>query len=48
MLRKSVLALIVITGLAAIGILFIGNVGWSRQELKSCFRDVQGSRPELG
>ena len=44
MLRKWVLVLIVVVGLAAIGILLVGNVRLSRQELKSCFSDVQGLR----
>jgi ABC-type transporter Mla subunit MlaD len=42
MLRKSILVLMVIVGLAAIGSLFIRNFRLSRQELKSCFDDVQG------
>lgn len=44
MLRKSILGLMVIVGLAAIGSLFIRNPRLSRQELKSCFSDVQGLR----
>jgi phospholipid/cholesterol/gamma-HCH transport system substrate-binding protein len=44
MFRKSILVLMVIVGLAAIGSLFIRNPRLSRQELKSCFSDVQGLR----
>jgi len=42
MLRKSILVLMTVVGLAAIGSLFVRNVHLSRQELKSCFSDVQG------
>lgn len=44
MLRRSIVVLMVIVGLAAIGSLFVGNVRLSRQRLKSCFSDVQGLR----
>ena len=44
MLRKSILVLMVIVGLVAIGSLFVRNFHLSRQELKSCFSDVQGLR----
>ena len=45
MWRKSILALVVIVGLVAIGSLFVsrvGCVGCVHQELKSCFDDVRG------
>ncbi len=48
MLKKSILVLIVVVGLAAIGSLFIGNLRLSRQELKSCFSDVQGLKAGAG
>ena len=47
MLRKWVLVLMVVVGLAAIGSLFVGRVGRVgrfQQELKSCFDDVRGLR----
>jgi ABC-type transporter Mla subunit MlaD len=44
MFRKSILALIVVIGLAAIGSLFINQFRYHRQEIKSCFDDVQGLR----
>jgi len=44
MLRKSALVLMVVVGLAAMGILLVGNLRLSHQEIKSCFSDVQGLR----
>jgi ABC-type transporter Mla subunit MlaD len=44
MFRKSILALIVVIGLAAIGSLFINSFRYHRQEIKSCFNDVHGLR----
>ncbi len=44
MLRKSILVLIVVIGMTAIGSLFVGRLGLYRQELKSCFDNVQGLR----
>jgi len=47
MIRKSILALIVLIGLATIGILVIGNprgMSQYRQHIKSCFSDGQGLR----
>lgn len=44
MLRKSILVVMIVIGLAAIGILFVGRVGLHRLELKSCFNNVQGLR----
>jgi len=41
-LRKLVLIFIVLVGVAAISILFVGRLGLQRQVLKSCFGDVQG------
>ncbi len=48
MLRKSILLLMVVVGLAAIGSLLVRNVHLSHQELKSCFSDVQGLREGAG
>ncbi len=44
MFRKSILVLIVVVGLAAIGSLFINPFRYHRQQIKSCFNDVQGLR----
>jgi ABC-type transporter Mla subunit MlaD len=44
MLRKSVLLLMVIVGLAAIGSLFIKPLRYSRHDIKSCFDDAGGLR----
>jgi len=44
MFRKSILTLIVVIGLAAIGSLFINPFHYHRQGIKSCFDDVQGLR----
>ncbi|MBZ5657829.1 MAG: MCE family protein [Acidobacteriia bacterium] len=44
MQRRWVVVLIVVVGLAAISTLIVGNIRLSRQELKSCFSDVQGLR----
>jgi ABC-type transporter Mla subunit MlaD len=43
-MRKLILALIVIVGLAAICSLFVNRVHYSRQDLKSCFDDAGGLR----
>jgi phospholipid/cholesterol/gamma-HCH transport system substrate-binding protein len=48
MFRKSIFVLMVVVGLAAIGILLVGNVRSSRQHLKSCFSDVQGLKAGAG
>jgi phospholipid/cholesterol/gamma-HCH transport system substrate-binding protein len=48
MLRRSILVLMIVVGLAAIGSLFVRNVHLSRQELKSCFNDVQGLKAGAG
>lgn len=48
MLRKSILVLMIVVGLAAIGSLFVRNVHLSRQEIKSCFNDVQGLKEGAG
>ena len=46
MLRKFVLALIIVVGLALILIIVAPmRLGLFRQELKSCFTDVQGLKP---
>ena len=42
--RKSILVLMVVIGLAAIGSLLVGRARFHRRELKSCFNDVQGLR----
>lgn len=44
MLRKAVLVSMIVVGLAAIGSLFVGQVGLHRLKLKSCFENVQGLR----
>jgi phospholipid/cholesterol/gamma-HCH transport system substrate-binding protein len=44
MLRKSILVLIVLVGVAAIGSLFINPMRYSRQDIKSCFDDAGGLR----
>ena len=44
MFRKSVLIFIVLVGVAAICILFVGRVRLQRQVLKSCFGNVRGLR----
>jgi ABC-type transporter Mla subunit MlaD len=44
MFRKSILVLVVAVGLAAIGSLFINPFRYHRQQIKSCFNDVQGLR----
>lgn len=48
MLRRWIVVLIVLVGLATIGTLIVGNVRLSRQELKSCFSDVQGLKAGAG
>jgi phospholipid/cholesterol/gamma-HCH transport system substrate-binding protein len=48
MLRRSILLLMVIVGLAAIGSLFVRNVHLLHQNLKSCFSDVQGLKKGAG
>jgi phospholipid/cholesterol/gamma-HCH transport system substrate-binding protein len=48
MLRRWFILLIVGVGLASIGILFVGEIRLSRQELKSCFSDVQGLKAGAG
>jgi len=42
MIRKILLALIIVVGLTAIGAFLVGRHRYSRLELKSCFTDVQG------
>ena len=44
MLRKSILLLMVIVGLAAIGSLFINPLRYCRHDIKSCFDDAGGLR----
>ena len=44
MLRKSILVLIIVVGVAAIGTLFINPLRYSRQDIKSCFDDAGGLR----
>jgi phospholipid/cholesterol/gamma-HCH transport system substrate-binding protein len=44
-LKRSVAVFIVVVGVAALGSLLVANLHLSRQELKSCFSDVQGLRP---
>lgn len=43
-IRKTILVLIVVIGVATIGSLFINPFRYHRQEIKSCFNDVQGLR----
>jgi len=43
-LRKSILVLIIVVGVAAIGTLFINPLRYSRQDIKSCFDDAGGLR----
>ena len=42
MFRKSILALMIIVGLAAIGSLFINPLRYFRHDIKSCFDDAGG------
>ncbi len=42
MLRKSILVLMIVVGVAAIGSLFINPLSYSRQDIKSCFNDAAG------
>ncbi len=42
MIRKIILASIVIVGVAAVGSLFINRLHYFRQEIKSCFDDAGG------
>ena len=42
MLRKSILVLMIVVGLAAIGSLFINPLRYSRHDIKSCFDDAGG------
>src|SRR5271170_4050713 len=44
MLRKSILVLMIVTGLAAIASLLINPLGYFRQDIKSCFDDAAGLR----
>ncbi len=44
MLRKSLLVLMIVIGLAAVGSLFINPLRYSRQDIKSCFNDAGGLR----
>ena len=44
MLRKSILVLIIVVGVAAIGTLFINPLRYSRQDIKSCFDDAGALR----
>jgi ABC-type transporter Mla subunit MlaD len=44
LLRKSILALMIVVGLAALGSLFVRPIGLHRLKLKSCFENVQGLR----
>lgn len=37
MLRKSILVLTIVVGLAAVGSLFINSLRYCRQDIKSCF-----------
>jgi phospholipid/cholesterol/gamma-HCH transport system substrate-binding protein len=48
MLRRTIVVVIVVVGLATIGILFVSNIRLARQELKSCFSDVQGLKAGAG
>ena len=48
MLRRWIIVLIAVVGLAGIAILVVGNLRLSRQELKSCFSDVQGLKAGAG
>jgi phospholipid/cholesterol/gamma-HCH transport system substrate-binding protein len=43
-LRKSILVLVIVVGVAAIGTLFINPLRYSRQDIKSCFDDARGLR----
>lgn len=45
LLRKSILVLMIVVGLAAIGSLFVNRLRYSHQELKSCFNDAGGLQP---
>ncbi|MFI5096202.1 MAG: MlaD family protein, partial [Candidatus Acidiferrales bacterium] len=42
MVRRVILVLIVATGLAAVGSLFVNRARYSRQDIKSCFNDAAG------
>jgi ABC-type transporter Mla subunit MlaD len=42
MLRKSILVLIILVGLATIATLFINPLRYSRQDIKTCFDDAGG------
>ncbi len=44
MLRKSILGLMIVVGVAAIGSLFLNPLRYSRQDIKSCFDDAGGLR----
>jgi len=44
MLRKSILVLMIVVGVAAIGSLFISPLHYSRHNIKSCFDDAGGLR----
>ena len=44
MLRKSILVLMIVVGVAAIVSLFINPLHYSRQDIKSCFADAGGLR----
>jgi phospholipid/cholesterol/gamma-HCH transport system substrate-binding protein len=48
LLRRWIIVLIAVVGLAGIAILVVGNLRLSRQELKSCFSDVQGLKAGAG
>src|SRR5271154_5982607 len=45
MIRKFILAMIVLVGLVALGFLLFGRQRHSYLSLKSCFNDVQGLKP---
>ena len=44
MLRKSILVLMIVAGVAAIGSVFINRLRYFRQDIKSCFDDAGGLR----
>jgi phospholipid/cholesterol/gamma-HCH transport system substrate-binding protein len=42
MIRRLTLLLMIVVGLAAVGSLFVRNVSFSHQRVKSCFTNAQG------
>ncbi len=44
MVRKSILVLMIVIGVAAIGSVFINRLRYFRQDIKSCFDDAGGLR----